>query len=222
MREGFDNDKYIELQAQNVSASASASSAASCIWSSAASSSTTTTPPACCPASSPTARSACCVEMKDEAEIVIAINADDIERSEAPRRPRHHLRRGRPAPHRRVPRHGLLRGQRRHHPLSPTSPTPTCSASGLDGAGRHELPALRHPGLPLRHRPHRLATRASAKTSTSRPTRSLVVVTAPGPGSGKMATCLSPALSRAQARRQRRLRQVRDLPRLESAAARIR
>ena len=49
-------------------------------------------------------------------------------------------------------------------------------------------------------------------------TRSLVVVTAPGPGSGKMATCLSPALSRAQARREGGLREIRNLPNLESAA----
>ena len=35
-------------------------------------------------------------------------------------------------------------------------------------------------------------------------TRSLVVVTAPGPGSGKMATCLSQLYPRAQARHQGR------------------
>ena len=41
--------------------------------------------------------------------------------------------------------------------------------------------------------------------------RPLVVITAPGPGSGKMATCLS------QAGHQGRLCQVRDLPHLEPA-----
>ena len=35
------------------------------------------------------------------------------------------------------------------------------------------------------------ATRATARTITSRTQRPLVVITAPGPGSGKMATCLS-------------------------------
>ena len=47
---------------------------------------------------------------------------------------------------------------------------------------------------------------------TSRP---LVVVTAPGPGSGKMAVCLSQLYHEHKRGVMRRLRQIRDLPHLE-------
>ena len=50
-------------------------------------------------------------------------------------------------------------------------------------------------------------------------TRSLVVVTAPGPGSGKMATCLSQLYHEHKRGVVRGLRQVRDVPDLEPAAA---
>ena len=49
-------------------------------------------------------------------------------------------------------------------------------------------------------------------------TRSLVVVTAPGPGSGKMATCLCQLYHEHKRGVARGLRQVRDLPDLEPAA----
>ena len=38
-------------------------------------------PRACCPASSPTPRSACCKQLVDDAEIIVAINANDIEKN---------------------------------------------------------------------------------------------------------------------------------------------
>ena len=49
-------------------------------------------------------------------------------------------------------------------------------------------------------------------------TRPLVVVTAPGPGSGKLATCLSQLYHEHQRGIDGRLCQVRDVPHLESAA----
>ena len=59
--------------------------------------------------------------------------------------------------------------------------------SGHAGTFRH----YQDPRLPQRRSPLSSATRATAATSTLRPSRPLVVVTAPGPGSGKMAACLS-------------------------------
>ena len=47
--------------------------------------------------------------------------------------------------------------------------------------------------------------------------RELVIVTAPGPGSGKMAVCLSQLYNENKARYSCRLCQVRDFPRMESS-----
>ena len=57
--------------------------------------------------------------------------------------------------------------------------------------GGKGVPALHHPRLPLQHPPLSSATRGFGKNEYVETSRSLVVVTAPGPGSGKMATCLS-------------------------------
>ena len=46
-------------------------------------------------------------------------------------------------------------------------------------------------------------------------THPLVIVTAPGPGSGKMATCLSQLYHEHKRGVQSRLRQIRDIPDLE-------
>ena len=84
--------------------------------------------------------------------------------------------------------------------------------------GHQALPALSHRRLPLRHRSHRQRRGLRARTTTSRPTRPLVVVTAPGPGSGKMATCLSQLYHEHKRGVAGGLRQVRDVPGVEPAA----
>ena len=63
------------------------------------------------------------------------------------------------------------------------------------GPGRKGVPALHHLRLPLQYPPDRKRRRLW-KNEYVETTRSLVVVTAPGPGSGKMATCLSQLYTR--------------------------
>ena len=131
--------------------------------------------------------------MADDVEIIIAINANDIEKNklrgdlgitydEDVLRLHGHL-----------PRHGLSgTGSVVITHYSRASPTPTAFRRRLGGARHHVLPALRPShGYPYDIDAHRLRRGLSARTSTWRRRRPLVVVTAPGPGSGKMATCLS-------------------------------
>ena len=148
------------------------------------------------------------LQLKEQAEIVIAINAARHRDEQAPRRSGHHLRSGRHAPHRRVPRHRAVCGQRRALRSTPASRQPDLFQRKLESAGCQGLPPLPHRRLSLQRLADRLATTATAKTSTSRPAAPIVVVTAPGPGSGKMATCLSQLYQEHQARRQRGLCQV--------------
>ena len=53
------------------------------------------------------------------------------------------------------------------------------------------LPSFSHRGIPLRRAADRQRSRATGDNEYVETTRPLVVVTAPGPGSGKMAACLS-------------------------------
>ena len=109
---------------------------------------------------------------------------------QVPRRPRHHLRRGRPAPGGPLPRQRHGRGGRGHHPVR------------RPARGRRLPPPPGGPGHPVPPAlPHRRATPTTwtlivsdegyGKNEYVETTRPLVVVTAPGPGSGKLATCLS-------------------------------
>ena len=149
------------------------------------------------------------MEMRDEAEIIIAISADDIERSK--RRGdlgitydddtlrlidafqgcglyvgsvviTHY--RGQTAAEKFQHRLEMLGIRVYRHYIIPDYPSDIARIVSDDGFGRNDY----------------IET-----------TRSLIVVTAPGPGSGKMATCLSQLYHE--------LRQVRDVPDLESAAA---
>ena len=63
-------------------------------------------------------------------------------------------------------------------------------------------------GYPYGRRPTSSATRAMGSNDYIETSRSLVVVTAPGPGSGKMATCLSQLYHEHKRGVERRLRQV--------------
>ena len=130
------------------------------------------------------------LQLKDQAEIVIVINAADIEKNKV---------RGdlgitydvrRAAADRRVPGHGPLRGQRGASPATAARPRRMPSSSGWRRLGIRYTATIRSRAIPPMC-PISSATRATATTTTLRPASSLVVVTAPGPGSGKMATCLS-------------------------------
>ena len=81
MRIGFDNDKYLALQAEHIRERIARSSAASCIWSSAASCSTTTMPSRVLPGFQPDSKIRMLQQMAEDVEIIIAINANDIEKS---------------------------------------------------------------------------------------------------------------------------------------------
>ena len=81
MRIGFDNEKYLALQAEHIRERIARSSAASCIWSSAASCSTTTMPSRVLPGFQPDSKIRMLQQMADDVEIIIAINANDIEKN---------------------------------------------------------------------------------------------------------------------------------------------
>ena len=185
---GFDNDKYVKLQSQNIRDRISKFGGklylefggklfddyhASRVL----------------PGFHPDSKVRMLLEMKDEAEIVIAISADDIERSK--RRGdlgitydddtlrlidafqgcglyvgsvviTHH--RGQPAAEKFQRRLETLGIRVYRHYIIPDYPSDVARIVSDDGFGRNDY----------------IET-----------TRSLIVVTAPGPGSGKMATCLS-------------------------------
>ena len=114
---------------------------------------------------------ACCNAAEGRrAEIVIAINANDIERNKRARRPRHHLRRGRAAPHRRLPLHrasyvgSVVITRYADQPAADAVPH-----SGWKTMGITRLPALPHRGLSLTTSTTSSPTRATAKTTTSKP-----------------------------------------------------
>ena len=147
----------------------------------------------------------------DDVEIVIAINANHIEKA-------------RPAAtsvspttrtlrtHRRVPFRGFLVGS---VVLTQYANQPAADAYRHRLGGNSASPAAcitRSPDT-ARHRTHRFQTTDTARTSTSRTTRPLVVVTAPGPGSGKLATCLEPdSTTEHQRGIDARLCQIRTFP----------
>ena len=153
-RIGFDNDKYVKLQSQNIRDRITKFGGklylefggklfddfhASRVL----------------PGFAPDSKVKMLLEMKDEAEIVIAISADDIERSK---------RRGDLGItydddtlrlDRRVPRHRPLYRQRRHHTL-PRSGHRRQVPAPARGARRQGVPALHHPRLSLQRPAHRL------------------------------------------------------------------
>ena len=205
-RIGFDNEKYVKLQSQNIRDRIAKFGGklylefggklfddyhASRVL----------------PGFEPDSKVKMLLEMKDDAEIVIVLSADDIER--AKRRgdlgityDEDTLRlidafrgiglyigsvvithyRKQPAADKFIQRLRILGVRVYRHYIIPDYPSNVPLIVSEEGFGRNEY----------------------IETS-----RGLVVVTAPGPGSGKMAVCLSnmsqPALSRAQARNQRRL-----------------
>ena len=128
--------------------------------------------------------------LRDQAEIVIAINAGDIEKNK---------RRGDLGItyDKDVARlidvfrgFGLYVGSIAHDAVRRSA----CGGrvrKAHAGARPQGLPSIPNSELSRRRAAWSSATRAMAATIISKPTRSLVVVTAPGPGSGKMATCLS-------------------------------
>ncbi len=153
MREGFDNDKYIELQAERIRERVNQFGGklylefggklfddyhASRVL----------------PGFKPDTKISMLQSMKDEVEIVIAINANDIERSkvrgdlgitydEDVLRLMDIFR-----------SMGFKVGSGRHHPLcQPAQRRPVPPAA--HGHGHHELSALSHSGVPQRHRSHR-------------------------------------------------------------------
>ena len=137
-------------------------------------------------------------QLKDKAEIIIVINAGDIEKNKV---------RGdlgitydsdvlRLIDAFRV--QGPVCGQRGGHPVHRASPPPTPSSRGWRSLG---VQVYRH--YSIEGYPHNIAQIVSdegyGKNDYIETTRPLVVVTAPGPGSGKMATCLSQLYHELQA-----------------------
>ena len=201
MRQGFDNDKYLAA-----AGGAYHATAAGPVWRQAVSGvrrqAVRRLPrlPRAAGVSSQTARSGCCGQLKDDVEIVMAICAGDIEKNKMRGDLGITLRRRCAAAHRRVPRSGRSMWAPWSSPSTPASRRPTPSIKPAEPAGRQELQALSHRRIPLRRGSHRLRRGAAASNDYIETTRPLIVVTAPGPGSGKMATCLEPALPRATSR----------------------
>ena len=169
--------------------SASTSSAASSIWNLAASSLTIITRRACCRASRRITRSKCCWRCSDQAEIVIAINAGDIEKNK--RRGDLGITydtdvarlidvfRG----------FGLYVGS---IALTQYAGQPAADVfeKRMQALGLKVYRQYRIPNYPADVRLI-VSDEGYGRNDYIETTRSLVVVTAPGPGSGKMATCLS-------------------------------
>ena len=87
---------------------------------------------------------------------------------------------------------GLYVGSVVLHQYSGQPARPRCSKRGMEALGLQVYPACTASrSYPSDVPATSSATKATAATTISKPRRSLVVVTAPGPGSGKMATCLS-------------------------------
>ena len=131
------------------------------------------------------------LQLKDQAEIVIVISAEDIEKNKV---------RGdlgitydmdvlRLIDAFRVL--GLYVGSVVRHPCTPASPPPTLFEAKLNSLGIAGLPSLSSiAGYPT-DVAHIVSDDGYGKNDYIETSRPLVVVTAPGPGSGKMATCLS-------------------------------
>ena len=99
-------------------------------------------PRASCPASSPTASCRCSKANGSDAEIVIVINASDIEKNKIRARPRHHLRRATCCASSTCSvAIGLYRRQRCHRRSIPVSPPRLASRNRLENARRAGLSA---------------------------------------------------------------------------------
>ena len=136
---------------------------------------------------------------------------------QAARRFGHHLRRRRAAPHGHLPRHGLSGGQRGGDPLRGPARRPTRSAAAWTALGIKSYLHYPIPGYPY-DIDHIVSDEGFGENEYVETSRPLVVVTAPGPGSRQDGHVPLAALPRAQARHSGRLRQVRDVPHLEPAA----
>ena len=155
MKLGFDNDKYLRLQAQHITERLAQFGGklylefggklfddyhASRVL----------------PGFQPDSKIRMLQQLKDDVEIVIAINAGDIEKNKMPGRPGHHLRRGRAAADRRIPGHRASMWAAWSSPSTPASPrrTPSCKRLDASWACRCYQP-LPHRRLSLRRGPHR-------------------------------------------------------------------
>ena len=185
---GFDNDKYLKLQSREIKERISLFGErlylefggklfddfhASRVF----------------PGFAPDSKIKMLIELKDEAEIIIAINSADIEKNKV----RGDLGitydldvlrlidafRG----------YGLYVGS---VVMTRFKPTPTADAfkQKLEKLGIKVYKHYAIDGYP-HNIPHIVSEEGFGKNEYAETTRSLVVVTAPGPGSGKMATCLS-------------------------------
>ena len=171
MRQGFDNDKYIALQAEHIRSRINQFGGklylefggklfddyhASRVL----------------PGFEPDSKFRMLKTMVDEVEIIIAINANHIEKSKTRGDLGHHLRRGGPAPTRRVPLARVRHLRRRNHPLrEPAFRRGIPLAPRRPGRSRAicTTPLLGTPTTPRASSP----TRATAKTSSwKRRTRS--------------------------------------------------
>ena len=132
------------------------------------------------------------------------------------RRSGHHLRRGGPAPARRVPLARVRHLRRRDYPLREPA-----FRRGIPLAprrpGNQKLPALPHRRVPLRHRAHRLrrGLRQKRVRGNDAPARR---GDRTRPRFGQDGHLSLAALSRAQARQPGGIREIRDVPHLEPAA----
>ena len=142
------------MQSEHIRQRIAHSSAASCIWSSAASCLTTITPPACCRGSSRTARSACCGTHEGRGGDRHRHLRRGYRKEQDAGRSGHHLRRGRAAAHRRVPRAGAAMWAAWSSPSTPASPRPTPSSARLESLGVQGIPPLSHCGISLRRGSH--------------------------------------------------------------------
>ena len=147
MRIGFDNDKYISLQAERIRERINQFGGklylefggklfddyhASRVL----------------PGFEPDTKIRMLQSMVDDVEIIIAINANDIEKSKVRGDPGHHVRRRRAAPSWTSSVHGLSRGRRRDHALRGPAGGADAFRKRPFRHGHQELPALSHRRLP--------------------------------------------------------------------------
>mgnify|MGYP000470661601 CR=1 FL=1 len=184
MRQGFDNEKYIELQAANIRKRIAQFGGklylefggklfddyhASRVL----------------PGFEPDTKFRMLESLVDDVEIVIAINANHIEKGKTRGDLGIPLRRGRAATHRRVPFPRLPRRLRSAHPNTPISPPPTPTATASSNSASPAACTTRSPDTRTTSNAS-FQTTDTARTSTSRP---------PGRSSWSPRPALAPANS---------------------------
>lgn len=166
------------------SAAALPHSAVSSIWSWAESCLTIFHASRVLPGFKPDSKVSMLLNLKDQAELVVAINADDIEKSKVRGDLGHLLRRRCTASDRCIPRHRDVCGQRGADPLArPAFSRHVQKPSGKPG--RACVPSFSHRGIPLRRGADRQRSRLRAQRIWSKPPGPLVLVTAPGPAAAR-------------------------------------